>query len=248
MITQTRSRIIIGFVLTVAAIVAVVWKLNQIWRVEQPASVTASATPLPSAVPPIIITASPLPTPSTSPAPALSPLTTTSPDSNAGQGAGAPPTEASPLAQAESFSSSQHLIIPVAGIRADQLQDTFTAARSEGRVHDAIDIIAPHNTPVLAAADGPIVKLFQSERGGITIYQESADGKTVFYYAHLDRYADGLAEGHVAHQGEVIAYVGDTGNAGAGNYHLHFSVSLIGDPKHFFNGTSINPYPLLTQR
>ena len=87
-----------------------------------------------------------------------------------------------------------------------------------------------------------------SERGGITIYQESTDGKTVFYYAHLDRYADGLVEGHVAQQGEVLAYVGDTGNAGAGNYHLHFSVSLISDPKHFYNGTNINPYPLLTQR
>src|ERR671932_388948 len=104
------------------------------------------------------------------------------------------------------------LIIPVAGVRRDQLVDTFTAARSEGRRHDAIDIMAPADTPVLAAADGKILKLFQSKPGGTTIYQLSADQKLIFYYAHLARYADGLKEGKQVRQGEVIAYVGDTGN------------------------------------
>jgi len=137
------------------------------------------------------------------------------------------------------------LIIPVAGVRADQLVDTFTASRSEGRTHDAIDIIAPADTPVLAAADGQITKLWQSERGGTTIYQLSADQKMILYYAHLARYADGLAEGKQVRQGEVIAYVGDTGNAGAGNYHLHFSIALVSDPKRYWEGTNINPYPLL---
>src|SRR6266576_1908865 len=137
------------------------------------------------------------------------------------------------------------LIVPVAGVRPEQLRDTFTESRSEGRVHDAIDIPAPQGTAVLAAADGPIVKLFQSERGGTTIYQLSTDGKLVYYYAHLDRYAEGLAEGHFAKQGETIAYVGDTGNAGAGNYHLHFSIAEISDPKDFWQGVNINPYPLL---
>ena len=137
------------------------------------------------------------------------------------------------------------LIIPVAGVRPDQLHDTFSESRSEGRVHDAIDIAAPLGTPVLAAADGTIVKLFYSERGGITIYQLSADNKFVYYYAHLDRYAEGLTEGHFAKQGESIAYVGDTGDAGAGNYHLHFSIALISDPKHYWEGVNINPYPLL---
>jgi peptidoglycan LD-endopeptidase LytH len=137
------------------------------------------------------------------------------------------------------------LIIPVAGVRPDQLIDTFDDARAEGRVHDAIDIMAPAGTPVLAATDGKILKLFQSERGGTTIYQLSTDEKTVYYYAHLQNYADGLVEGKVVRQGEVIAYVGDTGNAGAGNYHLHFSIAAVSDPKRYWEGTNINPYPLL---
>jgi len=139
----------------------------------------------------------------------------------------------------------QPLIIPVAGVRADQLVDTYTASRSEGRTHDAIDIIAPAETPVLAAADGQITKLWQSEKGGTTIYQLSADQKMIFYYAHLAHYADGLTEGKQVRQGEVIAYVGDTGNAGPGNYHLHFSIALVSDPKRYWEGTNINPYPLL---
>ena len=137
------------------------------------------------------------------------------------------------------------LIIPVAGIRPDQLTDTFSDSRSEGRTHDAIDIMAPAETPVLAASDGQIQKLSQSERGGTTVYQVSADQKLVFYYAHLARYADGLSEGKQVRQGEVIAYVGDTGNAGAGNYHLHFSIAVLSDPKRYWEGANINPYPLL---
>lgn len=137
------------------------------------------------------------------------------------------------------------LIIPVAGVRAEQLLDTFDAARSEGRVHDAIDIPAPQDTPVLAAANGKIVKLFQSERGGITIYELSEDQRYFYYYAHLARYVDGLAEGQEVKQGSTIAFVGDTGNAGPGNYHLHFSISIASDPKRWWEGININPYPLL---
>jgi murein DD-endopeptidase MepM/ murein hydrolase activator NlpD len=137
------------------------------------------------------------------------------------------------------------LIVPVAGVQPSQLVDTFDDARSEGRVHDAIDIPAPGGTAVLAAADGQIIKLFQSERGGTTIYQLSADKKLVFYYAHLQSYADGVIEGKQVRQGDVIAYVGDTGNAGPGNYHLHFSISVTSDPKRYWEGWNINPYPLL---
>ena len=139
------------------------------------------------------------------------------------------------------------IIIPVAGVRPDQLIDTFTASRSEGRTHDAIDIMAPAETPVLAAADGQIQKLWQSDRGGTSIYQLSADQKLIFYYAHLARYADGLTEGKQVRQGDVIAYVGDTGNAGPGNYHLHFSIAAVSDPKRYWEGTNINPYPLLRE-
>ena len=88
----------------------------------------------------------------------------------------------------------------------------------------------PLARPVVAVSEGEIVKLFQSEKGGITIYQLSPDKKLVFYYAHLQRYADGIHEGKYARQGEVIGYVGDTGNAGAGNYHLHFSIATITIP------------------
>jgi murein DD-endopeptidase MepM/ murein hydrolase activator NlpD len=137
------------------------------------------------------------------------------------------------------------LIIPVAGITPNQLRDTFNDARSEGRVHDAIDIMAPHDAPVLAATDGTIIRLFESKAGGTTIYQRDPDGRTIYYYAHLDHYADGLSEGHFVKRGETIAYVGDTGNAGAGNYHLHFAIWIAPDEKHFWSGTNLNPYPIL---
>ena len=150
-----------------------------------------------------------------------------------------------PAPTVSSFIGTFNLIIPVAGVKSEQLIDTFADARSEGRLHDAIDIMAPAGTPVLAAANGRIVKLFQSERGGITIYQLGPNQEVIFYYAHLAGYAPGLAEGKEVRQGEVIAYVGDTGNAGPGNYHLHFSIAVVSDPKRYWEGTNINPYPLL---
>ena len=137
------------------------------------------------------------------------------------------------------------VIIPVAGVRANKLRDTFNQARAEGRTHNAIDIMAPHGTPVLAVADGEVVKLFYSERGGNTIYQMSKDKKFVFYYAHLASHAAGLKKGHKARQGEVLAYVGATGNAGVGNYHLHFAIWIVTDPKRYWDGINLNPYPIL---
>jgi len=143
------------------------------------------------------------------------------------------------------FVGTVDLIVPVYGVRPDQLIDTFADSRSEGRVHDAIDIPAAAGTPVLAATSGRILKLFQSERGGTTIYQLNAQQDLIFYYAHLSGYANGLAEGNEVRQGEIIAYVGDTGNAGPGNYHLHFSIAVVSDPKRYWEGANINPYPLL---
>jgi murein DD-endopeptidase MepM/ murein hydrolase activator NlpD len=161
--------------------------------------------------------------------------------------AAAPETAPTPATESTaSFVGQVELIIPVAGVRPDQLLDTFDDARSEGRLHDAIDIMAPAGTPVLAATAGKILRLFQSDKGGITIYQLSADEKTVYYYAHLQGYATGLSEGNAVRQGDVIAYVGDTGNAGVGNYHLHFSIAAVSDPKRYWEGTNINPYPLLS--
>jgi peptidoglycan LD-endopeptidase LytH len=137
------------------------------------------------------------------------------------------------------------LMIPVAGIKPEQLRDTYVDARSEGRSHNAIDIMAAKGSPVVAAADGRIARLFTSDKGGVTIYQLSQDEKTVYYYAHLDHYVEGVTEGKTLRQGETIAYVGDTGNAGAGNYHLHFAIWTITDPKRIWDGENINPYPLL---
>ncbi len=135
--------------------------------------------------------------------------------------------------------------IPVEGVQAADLVDTYTQARSEGRVHNAIDIIAPRGAPVVAARSGEVLRLFTSEKGGLTLYQLAPDGRTVLYYAHLDRYAPGLAAGAKVRQGQVLGYVGDTGNATPGNYHLHFAVWETDDPKNFWDGRQINPYPLL---
>ena len=137
------------------------------------------------------------------------------------------------------------LMIPVKGIKRSQLVDTFTSARANGRTHDAIDIMAPGGTPVLAAADGEIVKFFDSVNGGTTIYEMSPDRKYIYYYAHLMRRADDLHEHDHVTRGRVIAYVGDTGDAGPGNYHLHFAIGIAQDPKSWWKGTYIDPYPIL---
>ena len=137
------------------------------------------------------------------------------------------------------------LAVPVVGIRADQLSDTYDDARGQGRRHDAIDIMAPEGAPVIAAADGTIEKLFNSVRGGITIYERSSDRKWTYYYAHLSAYAPGLAEGQQVKRGQVIARVGHTGDASAAGPHLHFAVNQMGQSDRWWNGTPINPYPLL---
>ncbi len=141
--------------------------------------------------------------------------------------------------------SGTTLMIPVVGIKREELQDTYTDSRSEGRIHNAIDIPAANGTPVAAVSDGLIAKFFDSERGGITIYQLSPDKNFVYYYAHLQKRADNLIENEFVKQGTIIGYVGDTGNAGAGNYHLHFEIMIADDPEKYWKGTDINPFPLL---
>jgi murein DD-endopeptidase MepM/ murein hydrolase activator NlpD len=143
---------------------------------------------------------------------------------------------------------ARNLLIPVAGVTAGQLHDTFNQARSEGRQHDAIDIVASQGTPVLATTDGLVIKLFLSDRGGLTLYELDPSGRYVYYYAHLMRYADSIAAGKPLRRGDVIAYVGDTGNASAGNYHLHFAISKIASPRQWSGGDAINPYPLLVHK
>jgi murein DD-endopeptidase MepM/ murein hydrolase activator NlpD len=142
----------------------------------------------------------------------------------------------------------KNLLIPVQGVTTKQLRDTFYDGRSEGRQHQALDIMAAGGTPVLAAADGKVAKLFQSEKGGITLYQLDSSGLYYYYYAHLQSYAGGIVEGKELKRGDVIAYVGDTGNAGAGNFHLHFGINKPTAPGKWGRGEAINPYPLLANR
>jgi murein DD-endopeptidase MepM/ murein hydrolase activator NlpD len=137
------------------------------------------------------------------------------------------------------------LLVPVQGVKVASLVDTYDQARGQGRRHDAIDIMAPRGTPVLAVADGVVMKLFQSARGGITLYELAPDRRTIYYYAHLDRYAPGIAEGQTLRRGQLLGYVGNTGDAGPGNYHLHFEVSTTTDPAKYWGGQSQNPYPLM---
>ena len=139
------------------------------------------------------------------------------------------------------------LAIPVAGITANQLTDTFTAARAGGaRRHDAIDIIAPEGTPVFATAPGTIEKLYYSlGAGGITAYERSEDGRWMYYYAHLSAYAPGIAEGQKLQRGSPIGRVGHSGDASPDGPHLHFAINQMAPGEKWWNGTPINPYPLL---
>lgn len=140
------------------------------------------------------------------------------------------------------------LVIPVSGVQPGQLVDTYTQSRGAGRRHDAIDIMAPAGTPVLAAVDGRVVKLFASEAGGITLYQFDREERYVYYYAHLQGYAPGIEEGRELRRGEVLGYVGSTGNASPDGPHLHFAIALLDPDKRWHGGTPVNPYPLLSGR
>ena len=165
----------------------------------------------------------------------------------AGDVATVTPKTGQPIAIAEGLEvGPAGLAIPVVGVKPGQLSDTFTQARAGGvRTHDAIDIMAPEGSPVIAAADGTVEKLFNSALGGITLYERSPDGKWVYYYAHLSAYAPGLHEGQQLKQGQLIARVGHTGDASAAGPHLHFAINQMAQGDHWWNGTPINPYPLL---
>ena len=166
----------------------------------------------------------------------------------AGDVATVDPAKGPPVAIAEGVEvGPAGLAIPVQGIKADQLADTYTQARAGGgRSHDAIDIMAPEGTPVLAAADGTVEKLFLSQGGGgITAYVRSPDQRWTYYYAHLQGYAPGLAEGQQVRRGQLIGRVGHTGNANPAGPHLHFAINRMQPGEKWYQGSPINPYPLL---
>lgn len=150
------------------------------------------------------------------------------------------------LAATAPSSQAGSLLIPVAGVKAEALAESYADPRAGGtRDHRAIDIMAPQGTPVLAAAAGSVEKLFDSQDGGHTIYVRTADGKQSHYYAHLDRYADGLREGQAVAQGDMIAFVGSTGDADPGAPHLHFAIHNMTPADKWYEGTAIDPYPYL---
>lgn len=137
--------------------------------------------------------------------------------------------------------SAAELVVPVQGVARAKLVDSWGAPRDGGRSHMGIDIMAPKGTPVRATADGKIIKLDDSDRGGITIYQTSADGRLIFYYAHLDRYAGQLKEDQLVEQGQTIGYVGKSGNAPVP--HLHFEIQTPSQDEKWWQGKAFNPYP-----
>ncbi|HVL78755.1 MAG TPA: M23 family metallopeptidase [Sphingomicrobium sp.] len=139
------------------------------------------------------------------------------------------------------------LAIPVAGVKPEELVDTYTQARAGGaRSHDAIDIMAPVGTPVVAAAPGTVERIFFSDGGGgNTVYVRSEDGRWSYYYAHLSAYAPGLREGQRVRRGTPIGYVGHSGNASPDGPHLHFAINRMDPGDRWHEGTPVNPYPLL---
>jgi murein DD-endopeptidase MepM/ murein hydrolase activator NlpD len=154
----------------------------------------------------------------------------------------APPPPPAGLPDLESL-RTRRLELPVEGVDRKTLRDTFAEGRA-GHVHEAIDILAPRGTPVVAVEDGRIEKLFNSKRGGLTIYQFDPRGTFCYYYAHLDRYAPGLKEGQTVRRGQVIGYVGTSGNAAPQTPHLHFTIFKLTDDKRWWQGAPINPFPL----
>ena len=161
------------------------------------------------------------------------------------QPAAAPPIAPTEHVAPEAALAARGLIIPVTGVDPSRVSDSYTAGRGGGRTHDAVDIMAPRGTPVIAADSGTILKLRQNEAGGITIYQLDPNERFVYYYAHLDRYEKGLAEGMVVRQGDVLGFVGTTGNAPKNLPHLHFQVMLYRGHGQYWGGDPINPHPYL---
>ena len=135
--------------------------------------------------------------------------------------------------------------MPVDNVRRDQLVPSFQDRRGQERSHEALDILAPRNTPVRAVEDGAIARLFLSKAGGITIYQFDPTGRYCYYYAHLERYADGLKEGAKVDRGQVIGYVGTSGNAPKNAPHLHFAIFRLTAERHWWEGTPLDPYEVL---
>jgi len=158
-----------------------------------------------------------------------------------------PPVSVAAKTAAAVVDSRPRIGLPIAGLQAKDIQDTFSQLRGGSRPHEATDVLAPRGTPVLAVDAGTIKKLFTSKPGGLTVYQFDPQVVYCYYYAHLDRYATNLKEGMTVNRGDLIGYVGTTGNAPANTPHLHFAIFKLGVLKRWWEGTPINPYPFLIE-
>lgn len=183
------------------------------------------------------------PPPTPSPATTAPPVSVTSGNSAAALEDTPPALEFTPLA---GFTLGREpLVMPVESARSADLRDSFEEKRGSTRRHEAIDILAPRGTPVVAAVDGFVEKLFTSVPGGLTVYEFDQDRNYCYYYAHLDHYAEGLKEKQLVRRGDRLGYVGSTGDAPPNQPHLHFAISRLGPEKQWWVGTPINPYPFL---
>ena len=173
------------------------------------------------------------PTPDANPAPAAPPATTARP---------------ALVTVANAALLSHALIIPVAGVAADKLEDSFDSPREGERVHHAIDIVAPRGSPVLAADDGRVLRVSSNTLGGLTVYTVDKSGEFVYYYAHLEGYARGLAAGNIVFKGDTLGFVGTTGDAPDNLPHLHFQILRMPPNGKYWEGDPIDPFPLLSER
>lgn len=155
------------------------------------------------------------------------------------------PVETVPVDQDTLLDLQQHkLSLPVQGLNVGNVRNSYNEMRGD-HIHEAVDIIAPRDTPVIAVEDGKIAKLFYSVRGGNTIYHFDPTETYCYYYAHLDRYAPDIREGQYIKRGQIIGYVGTSGNAPKDTPHLHFAIFKLNADKKWWQGTPIDPYPLL---
>ena len=156
---------------------------------------------------------------------------------------------AKPTARAGQGAPTALLAVPVAGVTRAAITDSWGDPRENGlRQHHGADIPAAAGTLVTAAAPGIVEKLFESNAGGTTVYVRSPARDRTYYYAHLSGYAPGLHEGQRVRTGDPLGYVGDTGDAGAGNYHLHFGLTHTTPDQHWYEGEDVDPFPYLTER
>lgn len=236
---RTAAAFLVGLALGVAVLAGFLYSTGRLKTAESPQTLQA-VTPVANFPPPN------LPTAQAAPLPAPPNLALTSPPV---------PTEVIKMdaklsTQTADVAPSRQLSIglPIANLQKSQVQDTFNDTRGGGARHGASDIMASRGTPIHAVVEGNVMKLFNSKKGGTTLYQYDNAKQYCYYYAHLDRYADGIKEGMLLRKGDVLGYVGSTGDANPANPHLHLEILQLGPDKRWYEHTTqINPYPILME-